>query len=94
MDCYRNFKGESWKKNIDLEDFIKQQACDCFGDLYSAIKNSGKFTEYINQSSTKPRKVIKDIWMEHFASKWKKDENAKISCHKLLASGELSHIKE
>ena len=23
MDCYRNFKGESWKKNIDLEDFIK-----------------------------------------------------------------------
>ena len=78
----------------DLEDFIKRQACDCFGDLYSAIKNSGKFTEYINQSSTKPRKVIKDIWMEHFASKWKKDENTKISCHKLLESGELSHIKE
>ena len=23
MDSYRNFKGESWKKNIDLEDFIK-----------------------------------------------------------------------
>lgn len=23
MDCYRNFKGESWKKNIDLENFIK-----------------------------------------------------------------------
>lgn len=77
-----------------LEDFIKQQGCNCFSDIYSAVKNSGKFTEYINQSSTKPQQVIKDIWMKHFASKWKKDEDANSNCHKLLKAGELSHIKE
>ena len=32
----------------DLEELIKQQGCDCFSDLYSAVKNSGKFTEHIS----------------------------------------------
>ena len=32
--------------------------------------------------------------MKHFASKWRKDEDAKLSCHKLLKAGELSHINE
>lgn len=45
-----------------LEEFIQHQTKNNCFDIYNAINNSGKFVEYINQPSTKPRGNIQILW--------------------------------
>lgn len=61
----------------DLEDFIKLRMCETSDDMYLVVKDSGKFTDYINQKSSKPKRKIHRLWMKYNTGVWQHDKDGK-----------------